>query len=101
MALVPAPVAAVTLRPRPKRGLINANSRLVKGLIFEVGDGGWEPTICRHVGVPKNFQPQPIWNGFSKCPILENAVTNDLASDVDEHLVFTRSQNVDPRALGL
>src|SRR5437762_14018043 len=101
MDFVSAAAANVALRPRPKRRPINANSRLVNGLIFEIGDGGRESTVGRHVGISKELQPQPKRNGFGKGFILENAVANDLAIDVDEHFVFARAQNVDAREFRL
>src|SRR5689334_2528672 len=75
--------------------------RLLSDFIFEVGDGGRETTIGRHVWVADEAEPQAKRKRFRKCLVLKDAVADDLTRYLYQNLVLAGAQHVDLGYLSL
>src|SRR5438445_2616484 len=75
--------------------------RLLSDFIFEVGDGSWETTIGRHVGVANEAEPEPKGEGFGERFVLEDSVADDLSRYFYQNFVLTGAEHVNLGYLSL
>src|SRR6266480_5705584 len=75
--------------------------RLLSDFIFEVGDGGWETTIGRHVGVANEAEPEPEGECFGERFVLKDAVADDLPCHFHENFVLAGAEQVNLSYLSL
>src|SRR5665213_1054755 len=82
-----------------KPSQIKARS-LMLNFILEIGYGGWESPVQRHVGITLQFEGEFERNRLRECLSVKYTIANKLAAHLGKNKIVTSLQNVYAAHLG-